>query len=339
MRAAIVSSRPIGARAFSTTRATAFKVAVIGAGGGIGQPLSLLLKQHPAITKLALYDISPVVHGVAADVSHCDSPAQVEGHQESLAAALKDADVVVMPAGVPRKPGQTRDDLFNVNAKIVSGCAKEFAAACPNASILIISNPVNSTVPIFAEVLKKAGVYNPKKVFGVTTLDIVRANTFVAQNQGTDVSKTNVTVVGGHSGITILPLLSQIPGGKFSAEDKAALTKRIQFGGDEVVAAKGKAGGGSATLSMAYAGARFTDRVLRALKGEKGLVECTYVESSVVPGVQFFSSPVELGTQGVEKIHGLGQLDAFEQQKFEELIPELKSNIAKGVEFVKNNVA
>jgi malate/lactate dehydrogenase len=82
-----------------------------------------------------------------------------------------------------RVQGQTRDDLFNVNAKIVAGCAKEFAKACPNASVLIISNPVNSTVPIFAEVLKKAGVYNKNKVFGVTTLDVVRANTFVAENQ------------------------------------------------------------------------------------------------------------------------------------------------------------
>jgi malate dehydrogenase len=103
--------------------------------------------------------------------------------QESLAAALKDADVVVMPAGVPRKPGQTRDDLFNLNAKIVAGAAKEFAKACPKAAVLIISNPVNSTVPIFAEVLKRHGVYNPRKVFGVTTLDVVRANTFVVSRQ------------------------------------------------------------------------------------------------------------------------------------------------------------
>ena len=176
-------------------------------------------------------------------------------------------------------------------------------------------------------------------MFGVPTLDVVRANTFVSQNQKMDVTKTNVTVVGGHSGITILPLLSQIKGANFSAEDKEALTKRIQFGGDEVVAAKGKAGGGSATLSMAYAGARFTDRVLRALKGEKGLVECTYVESNVVPGLTFFSSPVELGPNGVEKIHSFGKIDEFETKKLEEMKPELKSNIDKGVEFVKANGA
>jgi len=330
---------PAGARAFHSSRATAFKVAVVGAGGGIGQPLSLLLKTHPLIKKLSLYDISPVVHGVGADLSHCDTNAKIEAHQDSLAEALKDADVVVVPAGVPRKPGQTRDDLFNMNAKIVAGCAKEFAKACPNAAVLIISNPVNSTVPIFAEVLKRHKVFNPKKVFGVTTLDVVRANTFVAENQNTDATKTNVTVVGGHSGVTILPLLSQVPGAKFSQADKEALTKRIQFGGDEVVAAKGKAGGGSATLSMAYAGSRFTDRVLRALNGEKGLVECTFVQSSVIPGLSYFSSPVELGKEGVEKIHGFGSIDAFETEKLEAMKKELTANIKKGEEFVEQNGA
>lgn len=68
---------------------------------------------------------------------------------------MKDCNVVVIPAGVPRKPGMTRDDLFNVNANIVKELAEAAAKACPKAHFLIISNPVNSTVPIFAEVLKK----------------------------------------------------------------------------------------------------------------------------------------------------------------------------------------
>ena len=80
----------------------------------------------------------------------------------------------------------------------------------PKAHVLIISNPVNSTVPIFAEVLKKNGVFDPKRIFGVTTLDVVRASTFVGQVKNSDPTKINVHVVGGHSGVTILPLLSQV---------------------------------------------------------------------------------------------------------------------------------
>jgi len=88
-------------------------------------------------------------------------------------------DLVIIPAGVPRKPGMTRDDLFKINAGIVRTLSEGIAKCCPNAIVNLISNPVNSTVAIAAEVFKKAGTYDPKRLLGVTTLDVVRANTFV----------------------------------------------------------------------------------------------------------------------------------------------------------------
>ena len=169
------------------TQVRNFKVAVLGASGGIGQPLSLLLKLDPKVTEVALYDVVRTP-GVASDISHCDSPAKVTGFTgpEEIGKCLKDSKVVVIPAGVPRKPGMTRDDLFNTNASIVKTLAEACAKNCPDAMFLIIANPVNSTVPIFAEVLKNHNVYNKNKLFGVTTLDVVRANTFVAENQKMD---------------------------------------------------------------------------------------------------------------------------------------------------------
>ena len=104
----------------------------------------------------------------------------------------------------------TRDDLFAINAGIVRGLVEACAVACPGAQLHIISNPVNSTVPIAAEVLKKAGVYDKRKVIGITRLDVVRANTFVAERSGLAVGDVHVPVVGGHAGTTILPLLSQV---------------------------------------------------------------------------------------------------------------------------------
>jgi malate dehydrogenase len=107
----------------------ATKVAVLGAAGGIGQPLSLLLKQIPAVSSLNLYDLVGTP-GVAADLSHINSKAKVTGFKgaDQLGEALKGSQVVVIPAGVPRKPGMTRDDLFNTNASIVAtlahACAK-----------------------------------------------------------------------------------------------------------------------------------------------------------------------------------------------------------------------
>lgn len=106
---------------------------------------------------------------------------QVRGFlgQAQLENALTGMDLVVIPAGVPRKPGMTRDDLFKINAGIVKTLCEGIAKCCPHAIVNLISNPVNSTVPIAAEVFKKAGVYDPKRLLGVTTLDVVRANTFV----------------------------------------------------------------------------------------------------------------------------------------------------------------
>lgn len=108
--------------------------------GGIGQPLSLLLKADPLVTSLSLYDIRGAP-GVAADVSHVDTASEVAGFpQDKLADALKGAKIVVIPAGVPRKPGMTRDDLFNTNASIVRDLAQAVAENAPDAHILIISS-------------------------------------------------------------------------------------------------------------------------------------------------------------------------------------------------------
>ncbi|OQO03453.1 hypothetical protein B0A48_10117 [Cryoendolithus antarcticus] len=324
------------------------KAVVAGAAGGIGQPLSLLLKASPYIDHLSLYDVVNTP-GVATDLSHISSVAKIDGFlpkDDGLKKALTGADIVVIPAGIPRKPGMTRDDLFKINAGIVKGLIEGIAETCPDAYILVISNPVNSTVPIAAEVLKKAGKFNPQKLFGVTTLDVVRAETFVAELSGEkDPAKTVIPVIGGHSGETIVPLFSLAKPSVKIPEDKLdALTKRVQFGGDEVVAAKD--GAGSATLSMAYAGFRFAEKLLKAAKGESGIVEPTFVYLPGVPGgdaiaketgLEYFSVPVELGKKGAEKAHNIiGQANEYEKKLLKACYEGLGGNISKGVEFVAN---
>lgn len=322
-------------RAFSSTPANnKGNVAVLGASGGIGQPLSLLLKNSPLVEKLSLYDIAHT-KGVAADLSHIETKCQVSGYvgNEQLNDALKDMDIVVIPAGVPRKPGMTRDDLFNINATIVADLTTACAKVCPDALICIISNPVNSTVPIAAEVFKKHGVFSPNKILGVSTLDVVRSNTFISELKGLDVSKTVTPVIGGHSGNTIIPLLSQVsPKVEFTNEQKESLTKRIQNAGTEVVEAK--AGAGSATLSMAFAGARFAFSMLEAQAGKQGVVECAYVAAEGMP-TTYFATPLLFGKNGVEKNLGYGQITDYEQKLIEAALPELNANIKKGVEFAE----
>ncbi|KNZ76860.1 Malate dehydrogenase, mitochondrial [Termitomyces sp. J132] len=329
-RSAVRALAQPSSRLFSSSAARNFKVAVLGAGGGIGQPLSLLLKNDPLVTSLSLYDIRGAP-GVAADVSHIDTSSEVNGYAaDQLDQALEGTQVVVIPAGVPL----ILNSKFQTNASIVRELAAAVGRVSPDAHILVISNPVNSTVPIVAATLEKAGVFKPGRLFGVTTLDVVRATRFLAGVAGAKTSETAVTVIGGHSGPTIVPLLSQNAHGKsVSGEVYNQLVHRIQFGGDEVV--KAKDGAGSATLSMAYAGAKFTNALLRGLSGEKGVVTPTFVKSPLFAdkGVDFFASNVELGLNGVEKIHPIGELAPSEQTLLEACLPELKKNIDKGKAF------
>ena len=309
------------------------KVAVLGAAGGIGQALALLLKtQLPSGSELSLYDIAPVTPGVAVDLSHIPTDVNIKGFSgEDATPALVGADVVLISAGVARKPGMDRSDLFNVNAGIVKNLVQQIAKTAPKACIGIITNPVNTTVAIAAEVLKKAGVYDKNKLFGVTTLDIIRSNTFVAELKSKNCGDVEVPVIGGHSGVTILPLLSQIPGVSFSEQEVNDLTKRIQNAGTEVVEAK--AGGGSATLSMGQAAARFGLSLVRALQGEKGVVECAYVEGDG-EYARFFSQPLLLGKNGIEERQSIGKLSAYEQQALNGMLETLRKDIQLGEEFI-----
>ncbi|KRY16428.1 Heat shock cognate 71 kDa protein, partial [Trichinella patagoniensis] len=310
------------------------KVAVLGASGGIGQPMSLLLKMCPQINHLALYDLVKTI-GVGADLSHLSTNTKISAHngKEQLKDALDGCDVVLIPAGVPRKPGMTRDDLFNTNASIVKELTEAVAKYSPKAMLCIISNPVNSTVPIAAEVLKKYGVYDYRRLFGVTTLDIIRSNTFIAEAKSLDVKMVNCPVIGGHSGVTIIPVLSQCkPSVIFDEEEAKQLTVRIQEAGTEVV--KAKEGTGSATLSMAYAGMLFTHSLLDAMCGKSGIIECTFVQSDIIPGIPYFSTPVLLGRNGVERNLGLPAMNNFEKKLLDTALPELKKNIEKGIKFI-----
>lgn len=315
------------------------KVAVLGAAGGIGQPLSMILKNDlPAGSQLNLFDVAPFTPGVAKDLSHIPTDVTVDGFTgDDLPKALEGVDVVVIPAGVARKPGMTRDDLFNVNAGIIANLVRNCAKTCPKACICIITNPVNSTVPLAAEVLKAEGVYDKHRLFGVSVLDVLRSETFIAAELGISNQRIQVPVIGGHSGNTIIPLISQVIGSEKISETRIAeLTTRIQNAGTEVVEAK--VGAGSATLSMATAGARFALKVVRGLMGEPGVNEYCYIESDN-KNSKFFAQAVVFGKNGWERALDIGTISAFEQKQIDEAMPALQGNIQKGVEFAQKWIA
>eukprot|EP00439_Symbiodinium_sp_Y106_P086449 s590_g33.t1 len=314
------------APAASFASAAQFKVCINGGAGGIGQPLSMLMAMNDSVKEVSIQDVTMAAvppAGVAADLGHLEYPSKVVGYAtdpskpavDQLEECLTGCHLVLVPAGVPRKPGMTRDDLFNVNAGIAKGVVEACAKYCPDAVIGLIVNPVNSIVPAMAEFYKKKGL-DPLKIVGVTSLDIVRANKFVAE------------ITGKSPGEIEDPAAATI-----STDKIPALDKRTQDGGTEVVEAK--AGKGSATLSMAYSGARFGNKVLKGLAGTP-TDECAYVASTVTE-LPYFSSKVTFGSKGVEKIHGIGTLNSYEQGRLKEAMDQLKTEIDKGLEYAKAN--
>lgn len=307
------------------------KISVLGAAGGIGQSLSLLLKtQMPAASELALYDISDMVHGVAVDLSHIATDVKVRSYVgDQLADALTSADLVIILAGIPRKPGMTRADLLGINAGIVKGLVEEVARSCPKACLGIVTNPVNSIIPVAAQTLKAMGVYDPNRLFGISLLDQVRAQTFIGQALGISPEEVEIPVVGGHSAATILPLLSQLPQ-QLDQEQGLALIDAIKTAGDRVVEAK--AGNGSATLSMAYAAARFAHTMMQAMIEGRGHLYA-YVASDDL-GIDFFVRPVRLGKEGIVERLDLGDLSDWEKEQLALVKAQVRTDISQGYDAI-----
>jgi len=319
-----------------------FKVCVVGGAGGIGQPLSMLMCMDPNVSELCVYDLTIAMvppEGVAADLSHLNKKCKVKGYAfdkdakavDVAGECLTGCNLVLVPAGLPRKPGQDRKDLIAVNAGIAKNIVEACAKFCPEAVVALIVNPVNSIVPAMCELWKKKGL-NPKKIVGITTLDCVRAEKFVHEITGVPVEDISIPIIGGHAGATILPLFSQDKAGASIAADKIPdLDKKVQDAGTVVVAAKN--GKGSATLSMGYAGARLGSAVLAGMAGTP-TTECAYVESTAGgPELTYFATKVTFGKDGVETVHPYGPLSEHEKKRLAEMTPALQEEIAAGLDF------
>lgn len=303
------------------------------------------MARNPHVSELCVYDLTIAMvpaAGVAADLSHLEMKSNVTGYAidkedkpvDKLRECLTGCHLVLVPAGLPRKPGMTRADLLGVNAGIAKNIVEACAKFCPNAVLGLIVNPVNSVVPAMCELYIKAGL-DPRKICGVTSLDIVRANKFVHEETGMPLESIDVPVVGGHAGVTILPLFSQVPAAKnMSPGVLQAMDKHTQDAGTDVVNAKG--GKGSATLSMAYAGAKFGNAVLCGLAGTE-TTECAYVRRDPSEGapLPYLASRVTFGSDGVKTVHPVGSMSTYEKGRMDECIAALKGEIEAGVEYAK----
>ena len=242
----------------------------------------------------------------------------------------KNSDIVVITAGMPRRPGISRDDLVSINAKIVKDAAQKSAMHSPNAILIVVTNPLDAMVYVAA----KASNFPKHRVMGMAgVLDSARLKTFIAKELDISVEDVAAMVLGGH-GNTMVPLprystISGVPIAELLPEEKInAIVERTRKGGEEIVNLL-------KTGSSCYApSAAVAEMIESILKDKKRILPCAaYCNSEY--GVQgyFVGVPVKLGRKGVEKIIEL-KLTLEEMSQFKKSVEHVKSLVAAAEKFI-----
>ncbi len=276
------------------------KVSIIGAGQ-VGAATGLFIAQKQ-IANLLLVDVVPgLAQGKALDLSQA---APVEGYGIRIAgtekfAEIEGSEVVVVTAGVARRPGMSRLDLLEKNASIVKGIAQDIAKYAPLALLIMVTNPLD----LLTYLAWKVTGFPPQRILGQAgILDTARFRHFVAQELGVSAEDVSAMVLGGH-GDTMVPLprytcVSGVPVTELlSAERIAELVERTRRGGAEIVALLKT---GSASFAPGAAAAQMVEAILR---DQKRILPCSaYLQGEYgIEGV-FVGVPVRLGAQGVEEV-------------------------------------
>ncbi|KAL2727195.1 hypothetical protein V1478_007473 [Vespula squamosa] len=311
------------------------RVAIIGIGG-VGASLAHLLKMFPGtVTELRMlnnFDFS----GIVEELNQIPTKLPICGicGEDNFCKALKDIDIVVITAGRPRtNEKELREELFSENAKSCLNIFKLCAEACPTALISMVTNPIDSMIPLAAHILKKNCCYNPAKLFGICELDLLRARRYLADLLCTNPKRTYVPVVGGHGENTIVPLFSRCrPSIELTQEEMMELTKAVRVAGAKIVKMKKV----SSTYAMASGAMYFVHKLARAVHHEPNVIISAYTESSVT-GARFFSNELLLGPGGVDKNLGFGKVNAYEQKLIDEAVKALRKQFDIVEEFIDKN--
>jgi len=302
------------------------KIALIG-GGQIGGNLALLCVQK-ALGDVVIFDIPAaegMVKGKALDINQL---AAVDGYDcrcmgSTNPADLAGSDVVIITAGVPRKPGMSREDLLEINLKIIKEVAVNIQKQCPNAFVINVANPLDAMV--FA--LHKIVGQKKQLVTGMAgVLDTSRFKCFVAEALGCSIRDIDALVLGGH-GDDMVPLLRHstvggVPLTELLPKDKLdAIVKRTREGGAELVGLykTGSAYFGPAASSIAMVESYLLDR--------KRILPCaTLLEGEYGISGYFFGVPVQIGAGGVEKVLEI-ELNDFEKGEMAKSFASVKKTV------------
>ena len=285
------------------------KVTVVGAGN-VGATVAMRIAEKELADVVVVDVLEGVPAGKALDLAEA---APIEAHDSKITGATNDyslakgSDIVIVTAGIPRKPGMSRDDLLATNAGIMKSVITEIAPVAPDAILIIVSNPLDA----MCHVAFDTSGFDKKKVLGMAgVLDSARFRAFIAMELNVSVENTHAFVLGAHGDTMVpLPRYSTVAGipitELISAERIEAIIDRTRKGGGEIVSLLKT---GSAFYAPASAATEMAEAIL---KDKKKILPCvTYLQGEY--GIQnlFIGVPVKLGSSGAEEIVEIQLTDA-----------------------------
>ena len=303
------------------------KISLIGAGQ-IGGTLAHLIGIKELVDEVVMFDVvSGVAKGKAIDISQSSS---IDGFNVNFSGTdnyvdIKNSDVIIITAGVPRKPGMSRDDLLGINLKIIKQVAEGIKKNAPKAFVICITNPLDVMVMAFH---KYSGLPKNKVVGMAGILDSSRFKLFLSLELKVPVKEIEAMVMGGHGDTMVplprftkvsgKPLLDLVKEGKLSSERLEEINQRTRDGGAEIVKYLEK---GSAFYAPAASGVQMAEAYL---KDQKKLLPCAvYLDGEYGVKSIFAGVPVIIGKDGVEKIEEIN-LDEKEKNQFMHSIEAVK---------------
>lgn len=310
------------------------KISLVG-GGQIGGVLTQLIAQKQ-LGDVVLFDIvEGLPQGKALDIVEAS---RVDGFDVNIKGTndykdLEGSDIVIITAGLPRKPGMSRDDLLTVNANIMKTVAENVKQYAPNSIVIVISNPLDAMVTLCQKV---TGFPHNRVIGQAGVLDSSRFATFIAWELGVSVKDVNAMVLGGHgdtmvpivryanvNGVPVMELLERKYNDAAKAKDvMTALVNRTKMAGGEVVNLLKT---GSAFYSPASSAIAMTKSILYDEK--RVLPTCAYLNGEFNVNGYYVGVPVVLGSNGAEKVIEF-TLDAEEQTAFDNSVNAVKNLVA-----------
>ena len=277
------------------------KISVIGSGN-VGATVAMRVAEKELADVVLIDILEGVPAGKALDLAEA---APIEKHDSQITGVTNDyslakgSDIVIITAGIPRKPGMSRDDLLSTNAGIMRTVVKEIAAVAPDTILIIVSNPLDA----MCHVALDASGFQKTKVIGMAgVLDSARFRAFIAMELNVSVENTHAFVLGAH-GDTMVPLprystVAGIPITELMPPDRIeALIQRTRSGGGEIV---GLLKTGSAYYAPASAAVEMAEAIL---KDKKKILPCvTYLQGEYGVKDLFIGVPVKLGSSGAEEV-------------------------------------